>query len=541
MWRPALTEVGFADGFVHVADGELVDGAGNALRLRGVGLGNWLLPEGYMWHFEPGGPLSPRQIEALIVDLIGVPQATQFWRQFRARFITEADIERIAATGMNHVRLPVNSRVVQTDAGELIEDGFALIDQLIAWCKKHRLWVVLDLHGAPGGQTGTNIDDSPHALPELFTDAGNAQRCVELWQAIATRYRDETAVAGYDLLNEPLPNEYQTMYAAELVELYARLTQAIREIDHVHAIIYEGTHWSTNWDIFNEVWDPNSILQCHKYWSPPDRQSVQRYVDRGRELGLPVYMGETGENNLDWLQAAFRLYDDCGMSWNLWPWKKLDTVTSPCSVNPPAGWQEIVDYARGEGVKPEPERAWQILAEFLDAIELSACTYRAEVVNAVMQRAPLRIPAWGFGFLGAGVSYKTSAGMPLAGFRSDDRVSLSCTNLDSAGAPTFHHNHGAPRSEEDQISVCLSPGDWVAYEFEASSASDVVIEVALDRDVATPPIDVMLDGERLALVATGGGVRSTVGTVAAGWHSLRVCAGVAAVGLRWVEIFESAK
>jgi len=217
-----------------------------------------------MWHFEPGGPLSPRQIEALIVDLIGVPQATQFWRQFRARFITEADIERIAATGMNHVRLPVNSRVVQTDAGELIEDGFALIDQLIAWCKKHRLWVVLDLHGAPGGQTGTNIDDSPHALPELFTDAGNAQRCVELWQAIATRYRDETAVAGYDLLNEPLPNEYQTMYAAELVELYARLTQAIREIDHVHAIIYEGTHWSTNWDIWLQQRCVSPRRSCHK-------------------------------------------------------------------------------------------------------------------------------------------------------------------------------------------------------------------------------------------------------------------------------------
>ena len=53
-------------------------------------------------------------------------------------------------------------------------------------------------------------------------------------------------------------------------------------------------------------------------------------------------MGEGGENYVDWLHTAFQLYEQCGISWNFWTWKKIDTLTSPCSVNPPAGWDGIV-------------------------------------------------------------------------------------------------------------------------------------------------------------------------------------------------------
>src|SRR5216683_2331493 len=197
------------EGFVHVDGGKILDGRGVPLTLRGVGLGNWLLPEGYMWKFGSPGPQSPREIEAFIQDLVGPEHAYEFWRRFRDTFITEADIERISAEGLNHVRLPINSRVVIGDDGELIEAGFALIDRLIEWCRRHELWVVLDLHGAPGGQTGTKIDDSPNGAPELFTDDRYRKLTVKLWRAIARRYRNETVVAAYDLLNEPLPNEHQ--------------------------------------------------------------------------------------------------------------------------------------------------------------------------------------------------------------------------------------------------------------------------------------------------------------------------------------------
>ncbi|MDQ1700778.1 MAG: endoglucanase [Frankiaceae bacterium] len=525
------------DGFVHVEDGQLVDGRGRPLVLRGVGLGNWLLREGYMWKFEPAGPLSSRQIETFVTELVGPERGARFWRDFHDRFITEADIAAIAAEGFDHVRVPINARVVQTDDGELIEDGLRLIDNVIAWCRAHGLWVILDLHGAPGGQTGTNIDDSPNGVPELFTSAPYTKLTIDLWRALAERYSGETVVAAYDLLNEPLPNDYQHLYADELVQLYKDITAAIREVDSDHAIVYEGTHWSTNWDIFTEVWDPNSILQCHKYWSPPDRPSVQRFVDRGRELDLPVYMGETGENNAPWLQAAFQLYDDCGMSWNFWPWKKIETLTSPCSVDAPPGWDAIVAYGRGIGPRPAADDAWATLTELLDAFAVANCTYRTDVVNAILRRAPLRLAPWAFSFRGRGVSYETTGAVPLEGFRGDDDVTLVTGTLDEAGAPPFWHNAGASRGADEDILVRLGPRDWVAYDVEIRDGGDVRVVVVLEPADNAAALTLTL-GETAAtdVLAVGGTMTASVAGVPAGVNVLRVQAGDAPVLLRWIDV-----
>ena len=72
-------------------------------------------------------------------------------------------------------------------------------------CGKHNIYVILDMHGAPGGQTGQNIDDSPNNEPELFMNPIFEHRLTRLWLKLVERYKDNPVVAGYDLLNEPLP------------------------------------------------------------------------------------------------------------------------------------------------------------------------------------------------------------------------------------------------------------------------------------------------------------------------------------------------
>jgi hypothetical protein len=127
--------------YVHVRGRDVDgDGAGRPLLLRGVGLGNWLLPEGYMWGFGDG-LASPRQIEARVERLIGAAAAADVWKRFRDVFVTEQDIARIAELGFDHVRLPINSRVLLTDDGALRADGFGLIDRVVQWCDRHGLWV----------------------------------------------------------------------------------------------------------------------------------------------------------------------------------------------------------------------------------------------------------------------------------------------------------------------------------------------------------------------------------------------------------------
>jgi aryl-phospho-beta-D-glucosidase BglC (GH1 family) len=187
------------DGFVHAEGGSLVDGRGRPLLMRGVGLGGWLLPEGYMWRFPRDVAQSPRAIEALVEELIGADAAEAFWRGFREHFVMEADIERIGAEGFDHVRLPMNSRLLLDRVGDVRPEGLEPIDRLVGWCRRHGLRVVLDLHAAPGGQTGTNIDDSPRGRPDLFLVGGAyREQTIGLWTQLAERYRDETVVAGYD-------------------------------------------------------------------------------------------------------------------------------------------------------------------------------------------------------------------------------------------------------------------------------------------------------------------------------------------------------
>jgi hypothetical protein len=526
------------DGFVHAAGGRLLDGRGDPLLMRGIGLGGWLLPEGYMWRFPRGAPQSPREIEALIADLVGEEAAGAFWRGFRGRFVSEADVARIASEGFDHVRLPLNARLLVDDAGALRPDGIDLVDRLVEWCRRHGLWIVLGLHGAPGGQTGTNIDDSPRGLPDLFLVGGAYRdRTIDLWARLAERYRDETAIAAYDLLNEPLPHAYGDRFRDDLVALYRDLTAAIRSVDPNHLLTYQGTRWSTDWSLFTEAIDPNAMLQFHKYWSPPDRPSIAPYLAIGEALALPVYMGEGGENDVDWLQAAFALYEDVRISWNLWPWKKLATWASPVSVVPPARWGEVVAYALGEGPRPPREEAGAILNELLDAVRLEACEDRPEVVSAVFHRVPVRLAPEAFGFRGEGVSWSAADGRPTAGFRADDRVTLR--RPDGAEGAASFAAVDAPGRPAPRFEVVLDRGDWVEYAIGLAAPSRLEVEVGVGPDAASPPPvpAVRVDGRTLAVLPADDRARgATDEVVAPGRHLVRVEGGAGGTVVRWVRV-----
>lgn len=475
------------DGFVRAENATLVDGSGRELLLRGVGLGNWMLPEGYMWRFGPGAE-SPREIEALTRRLLGDPQAQQFWQGFSDAFITEDDIALIAASGFDHVRLPINSRVIQDESGAPIEAGYAMIDRLIGWCREHELWVLLDLHGAPGGQTGTNIDDSPRNLPELFMQPHYRELTMRLWRDLATRYATETVVMGFDLLNEPLPNEWQYTYAAELVELYRDLTREIRAVDPNHLIVYEGAHWATNWDIFTEVWDANSLLQFHRYWSAPETALVSPFLEVRDRLGLPIYMGEGGENTIEWLYAAHRLYETHKIGWNFWPWKKIDTRTSPASIVAPEGWDRVV-AAIDDPSAIAREQAQRVFDDLLVAMRIENCRWQPEIVAALQAQSPTVLPAWGFGYRGEGQSYSSSTVRGVEGIRADDRVGLRWAREGDHPTNPFAQTDGRPYRANEELVVDLAEGDWLEFELSGAVDARVTDPAGLDAPVTVSRTD----------------------------------------------------
>lgn len=395
--------------FLHTDGHYIVNEQNDTILFRGVGLGNWLLPEGYMWRFGKDGD-RPRKIEKLILEMTDSVYAKNFWENFRQNYITERDIIKIRELGLNTVRPALNARVFLTegDTAVFIEENFKLLDNLVNWCRKHGLYVILDMHGAPGGQTGQNIDDSPNNLPELFMDPIYEHRLTRLWLKLVERYKDEPVIAGYDLLNEPLPEKTGAAekYKHMLEPMYKRLTKAIREIDKKHIIILEGYDWSNNWSIFGEPFDDNLIYQFHYYcWDNPEvLKDIDYYIKERERLNVPVWVGETGERNARIYWGTTQLFEHHNIGWSFWPWKKLDTDNGLSGIIKPEGWELIADYSRGKD-KPDKETAKKILDDYLANIPFEKCEYLENISNAVLRKAPVTIEAVNYGHEGFMNSY----------------------------------------------------------------------------------------------------------------------------------------
>src|ERR1700761_1254043 len=171
--------------FISVRGKEIVDANGKPFLMKGTNLGNWLVPEGYMFKFKSVN--SPRLINEALTELLGPEDIKAFWKKYQDSYITAADIHFLKASGMNSIRIPFNYRLFteETYCGQNNPNrGFELLDRVIGWCKKEGLYVILDMHCAPGGQTGDNIDDG-YGYPFLFKSKAMQQQTIAIWRKIA--------------------------------------------------------------------------------------------------------------------------------------------------------------------------------------------------------------------------------------------------------------------------------------------------------------------------------------------------------------------
>ena len=299
---------GRAEGFLRAQGQRIVDERGRPVILRGVGLGGWMLQEGYMLGLT--GPGMQHAIRARIADLIGEQDTQALYRAWLDNYVTKDDIDALAAWGFNSVRLPMHYELYtlptaqEPVAGQQTwrEDGFRRTDELIAWAKANGMYVILDLHAAPGGQgNDLNISDRDPAQPSLWDDAAHRDKTVALWRELARRYRDEPAVAGYDLINEPNwgfadagdKHGCKETGNAPLRELLVRISAAIREVDRRHMLIVEGNCWGNNYRgvLDAGLWDDNLVLSFHKYWNGTGRDSIAEHLALRRSPALSLRSG----------------------------------------------------------------------------------------------------------------------------------------------------------------------------------------------------------------------------------------------------------
>lgn len=380
--------------FLGIKNQHVITPDGKPFLIQGINLGNWLNPEGYMFLFKDVS--SYRLIDQAFREMVGSDFTDQFWKAFKDNYITREDIAYIKQTGMNSIRLPFHYKSF-TDEDYMglksNQDGFARIDSVIKWCKEEGLYVILDMHDAPGGQTGDNIDDS-YGYPWLFESEESQQLFCEIWKKIANRYKDEPAILGYDLLNEPIATHFNNKEEINkhLVPVYKKGIEAIRSVDKNHIILLGGAQWNSNFTMFDEkAIDSKMMYTCHRYWCDTLQTNLQDFVDFRTKVNLPLYMGETGENTDEWVGAFRRLMERNNMGWHFWPYKKMEKTSCMVRINKPANWDLIIQYTQQprnnfneiRAARPDQALVKQAMLELLENMKFANCLKNPGYIEAL--------------------------------------------------------------------------------------------------------------------------------------------------------------
>jgi aryl-phospho-beta-D-glucosidase BglC (GH1 family) len=518
------------EGFLKVKGVQIIDGNGKETILRGINLGGWMLQEGYMLQINRG---VQHQIKAQITDLAGKENCDHFYDLWLQNYTTKTDIDSIARWGFNSVRmvlhynlftLPIEDEPVEGEHTWLAK-GFEMTDSLLSWCKANNIYVIFDLHAAPGGQgKQPTISDYDPGKPSLWESDLNKQKTIAFWKKLAGRYAAEPLIAGYDLLNEPNWSfEGKEQHGSEdtlnkpLWDLYRDITKAIREVDKNHIIFIEGNYYSSNYNGFEGAWDDNMALSFHKYWNPNDIHHISKILNLRTKFNLPLWLGESGENSNKWFTECIELLENQSIGWCWWPLKKIGSVSCPLTVVPPKEYQQLTDYWNRKAEKPSKELATETLFKLAENLKTENSQYNKDVIDAMFRqrnetvaipysphKAPGRIYASDFDLGRAGVAYSDT---------DEENSSYSPKNEGNKGKQ--YRNDGvdirfstdAPAMTNGYQVTGTEKGEWLQYTIHAdkSGTHNVSVRVAGGKGAVrllcfrdTPP-----DNEVRPLVTTG--------------------------------------
>ncbi|QQV03520.1 MULTISPECIES: cellulase family glycosylhydrolase [Chryseobacterium] len=386
---------------LKIQNQKIIDDKGNNVQLRGLGLGGWMLQEGYMLKTADfAGPQY--KIREKISELIGEKGMNKFYKAYLANGVTEKDIQFLAETGFNSVRLPMHYNLYTLPIEKepikgqntWIEEGFLMTDHLLQWCKNNKIYLILDLHAAPGGQgNDVNISDNDKSKPSLWENEENQKKTIALWKKLAERYKDEPWIGGYDLINEPNinftgknPNGTDEMSNAPLWKLQKDITEAIRSVDKKHIIFLEGNGWGNNYNGLTELWDDNLVFSFHKYWNNNDDATLKFILDLREKYNIPVWLGETGENSNVWFTQLIELLNKHNIGYAFWPMKKIDNIAGITNVKITPEYQKLLDYWKNGGNKPTKEFSEKALMQIAENYKFSNVEIRKDVIDAMFRQ-----------------------------------------------------------------------------------------------------------------------------------------------------------
>lgn len=350
--------------WLSVKADQIISGSGRPIILKGVGIGGWMNME----NFVSGFPATEEAFRQAVREALGKNLYERFFDAYLRNFFDSADAEFIRSLGLNSIRIALNYRHFEDDMRpfEIKENGFVHLDRIIQLCVQHKIYAILDLHALPGYQNQDWHSDNPTHKAFFWTHKHFQDRVVNLWQAIAERYKVNPWVAGYNLINEPADPSGKV-----LIPFYGRLIDAIRGIDPDHIIFLDGNRYSMDFGMFGDPF-PNVVYGVHDYpWpgfaggGPYPGITQGEFFDKGRIEAsfvercdymlthkLPIWVGEFGpvyggdrhlvQMRLALLQDQLDIYGKYQASWSLWTYKDIG-LQGIVYIDPHSGWMKRIE------------------------------------------------------------------------------------------------------------------------------------------------------------------------------------------------------
>lgn len=365
--------------------------------LRGFNLGGWLMMEGYILG---GRNIPEKEFKKKLARAQGQKALREFSADFRNNFIREEDLARIKKLGANCVRLPFNQRLIEPEdrPGYYDPAGLAYLKKAVSWCRQYRLYAILDLHAATGSQNPDWHADSS-GKKKLWRDRQLRGRTVKVWRYLAAEFKNDPAIAGYDILNEPVCEGAAEM--AALKDFYRQTVKAIRQVDPKHIIFLEANHWATDLEVLGRPAGANIAYSVHFYepvrfvfnYQPdltwPNRKNgifgsraglmtrLQGYQKLAKKWRVPILVGEFGINwrngtcgEKTWVGEILKIFDQLGWHWTYWTYKAVNVAAWPnglyqYQLNPPwvkrqgpvSGWENF--YELWPKLSGKISRSWR--------------------------------------------------------------------------------------------------------------------------------------------------------------------------------------
>jgi len=331
------------------ADGKILRdnaGTGNLVQLKGTNAGGYLLQEFWMTTTKATSKVKAEEdVYSILVERFGKEDAMKLIKLYQDNYFTEEDFDYCKELGMNCIRLPFWYRNIVDENGEFYENWYERFDWFVEQAAARNMYVILDCHGAPGSQSGSDHSGKDggnykEAASEFFfgeNAEANQELYYKMWEEVAAHFNGNPWVAGYDILNEPYctyrysSSKSDKELRENLWAIYDIVYDKIRAIDPDHVIIMEAT-----WDPVdlpnpdNYGWE-NVMYEYHNYlYDDYENAKGQQIANMKKKLdairienyNVPSLLGEFSYfNNLEAWDEGMKLINDTGISWTSWTYK----------------------------------------------------------------------------------------------------------------------------------------------------------------------------------------------------------------------------